>query len=393
MNLVSSIRFLLTFSYVLTFCSYSTAEKAIEDEWNDIARVVAIGDIHGSYKNYIQILNDSDLIDDYGSWIGKDTHLVQVGDLPDRGPDTVKIIKHLQKLEKQAVREGGMIHLLIGNHEFMNVIGDLRYVHTGEYEAFVTPRSAKLRDAYRKKIIREIKTKRTLQKASSLEMQMNLPNIDEAFIQKLNEKIPLGYVEHRLAWQPGGKINSWIAKHNAVIKINDMLFLHAGLGPSAVSLSIQEINERIRAEILGQINYKGGLGNSQDGPLWYRGLAMNLEQAETAHLEELLKKHAVKKIIIGHTPSLGVITPRFGSKVLIIDTGISEHYGGHRSSLIIENNLSFASYDGRNFNLPTEEQDMAGYFQEMVNLKPDSKPLKSYLRNLLSKTTHSEGKE
>lgn len=393
MNLVSSIRFLLPFSFVLIFSSYSTAEKIIQDEWNDIARVVAIGDIHGSYKNYIQILKDSGLINDNGSWIGKDTHLVQVGDLPDRGPDTAKIIKHLQKLEKQAARAGGMIHLLIGNHEFMNVIGDLRYVHAGEYEAFITIQSAKLRDAYTKKILREIKTKRTLQKSSSLEMQMELPKIDEAFKKKLDEKIPLGYVEHRLAWQPGGTINSWIAEHNSVIKINDMLFLHAGLGPSAVNLSIQEINERIRAEILGQIKYKGGLGNSQDGPLWYRGLAMNPEEAETAHLEQLLKKHDVKKIIIGHTPRLGVITPRFGSKVLVIDTGISEHYGGHRSSLIIENNLSFASYDGRNFNLPTEEQDMAGYFQEMVNLKPDSKLLKSYLKTLLSRITHSGSEE
>ena len=393
MNLLSSIRFLLPFSYVLIFCNYSAAEKAIEDEWNDIARVVAIGDIHGSYKNYIQILNDSGLINDNGSWIGKDTHLVQVGDLPDRGPDTAKIIKHLQKLEKQAARAGGMIHLLIGNHEFMNVIGDLRYVHAGEYEAFITLRSVKLRDAYTKKILREIKTKRTLQKSSSLEMQMELPKIDEAFKKKLDEKIPLGYVEHRLAWQPGGTINSWIAEHNSVIKINDMLFLHAGLGPSVVNLSIQEINERIRAEILGQTKYKGGLGNSQDGPLWYRGLAMNPEEVETKHLEELLKKHDVKKIIIGHTPSLGVITPRFGSKVLIIDTGISEHYGGHRSSLIIENNLSFASYDGRDFNLPTEEQDMAGYFQEMVNLKPDSKLLKSYLKTLLSRITHSGSEE
>ena len=65
-----------------------------------------------------------------------------------------------------------MIHLLIGNHEFMNVVGDLRYVHAGEYEAFVTVRSAELRDAYTKKIIREIKTKKTLQKWSSLDMQM-----------------------------------------------------------------------------------------------------------------------------------------------------------------------------------------------------------------------------
>ena len=188
MNLLSSIRFLLPFSYVLIFCNYSAAEKAIEDEWSDIARIVAIGDIHGSYKNYIQILNDSGLIDDNGSWIGEDTHLVQVGDLPDRGPDTAKIIKHLQKLEIEAVREGGMIHLLIGNHEFMNVIGDLRYVHAGEYEAFVTSRSTKLRDAYTKKIIREIKTKRTLQKSSSLDMQMELPKIDDTFKKKLYEK-------------------------------------------------------------------------------------------------------------------------------------------------------------------------------------------------------------
>ena len=66
------------------------------------------------------MLNDSGLIDDNGSWIGEDTHLIKVGDLPDRGPDR-EIANHL-RTEIEAVREGGMIHLLIGNHEFMNVI-------------------------------------------------------------------------------------------------------------------------------------------------------------------------------------------------------------------------------------------------------------------------------
>ena len=91
-----------------------------------------------------------------------------------------------------------------------------------------------------------------------------------------------------------------------------MLFLHAGIGPSAVNLSIREINERIRAEILGQIKIQG-ISNSR-ATMVPRTID---EEAETKHLEELLKKHDVKKLSSTYAKPRSN-TPRFGSQVLMI---------------------------------------------------------------------------
>ena len=135
------------------------AAEAIQDEWDDVSRVVVVGDVHGDYDNYFEVLREADLVNRRGNWIAGDTHFVQLGDVPDRGPDTDRIIKHLQKLEAQARRRGGMVHILIGNHEFMNVIGDLRYVHPGEYDAFTSPDSSRFRDSYYQQTVQALEAR------------------------------------------------------------------------------------------------------------------------------------------------------------------------------------------------------------------------------------------
>ena len=72
-----------------------------------VKKLVCIGDIHGDYEQYLTILRDSGLIDARLNWAGGKTHLVQMGDLPDRGPDSLKIMQHMKKLQKQARREKG----------------------------------------------------------------------------------------------------------------------------------------------------------------------------------------------------------------------------------------------------------------------------------------------
>ena len=94
------------------------------------------------------MLKNSSIVDESLDWIGGNTHLVQIGDVSDRGPDTLDIVRHLTKLEKQAKRAKGRVHVLIGNHEMMNITGDLRFVHPGEYAAFVTRDSEQYQNDY-----------------------------------------------------------------------------------------------------------------------------------------------------------------------------------------------------------------------------------------------------
>src|SRR6056297_2910734 len=137
-------------SMVLVFTGGCTVASEFERSHNlsGIERIVAIGDLHGDWEGYIKTLRAAALVDERGRWKGGDTHLVQTGDIPDRGPDTRRIIEHMAKLARQARRDGGRVHNLIGNHEAMNVYGDLRYVTEEEFEAFATPRSKRLRERY-----------------------------------------------------------------------------------------------------------------------------------------------------------------------------------------------------------------------------------------------------
>ena len=62
------------------------------------------------------------------------TTLVQMGDVVDRGPDSLKIIRDLMRLQREAPKRGGQVIVLVGNHEAMMMTGDLRYVHPENIE-------------------------------------------------------------------------------------------------------------------------------------------------------------------------------------------------------------------------------------------------------------------
>jgi len=99
----------------------SVSAKIDKAEFESIDRLVVVGDVHGDFERFKAVLKSANLIDSKLRWTGGKTHLVQMGDLPDRGPDTREIIEFLFKLEKSASRAGGHVHILIGNHDAMNM--------------------------------------------------------------------------------------------------------------------------------------------------------------------------------------------------------------------------------------------------------------------------------
>jgi len=351
---------------------------AIQDDWQGIERIVAIGDIHGDYDNYIAVLKNAGVVNRRGRWAAGKTHVVQVGDIPDRGPDTLKIIEHLQKLEKQAKKAGGRLHLLIGNHEHMNITGDLRYVHPGEYEAFETRNSKQLRNNYYAYVVNTLEQQREALLASGADAS-NLPAPDDGFKREWYAEHPLGFVEHRLAWQKGGELFEWIAAHNTVIRINDVLFLHGGLSAELLPLSITDINDRVRAELNREDVEGEPLGTADNGPLWYRGLARGDEAAERPALDSVLTHFDAEMIVLGHTPDLNAITPRFGGQVVIIDTGISAYYGGHLASLLIEDGTATAVHGDHRLALPNNTAEILPYFEALAAEMPENPRLAAHI--------------
>lgn len=340
-----------------------------QDTFENVKRVVAFGDIHGDYQVFAQLLRTAQLTNAKNSWIGGDTHLVLTGDYVDRGPDSAKVMDLVMDLEREAQKAGGQVHALLGNHEVMDIYGDLRYVTKEDYKGYQQPNSKELRDAQMQAALDGLKQNKT-------------PPPDEAAWRKTYEdQHPLGWVEHRLAFLPSGKYGKWLREKNTIIKIDDMIFLHGGIGPKYATASRREINEKVRAELADSSKLAGGIANDgEDGPLWYRGMATNSENdaAMQVLVDQVLKTQQARHIVIGHTV-MPAILPRFGGKVIAIDVGLSKVMGGPPAFLLVEDSKFYAVHRERKLELPVNGESLQGYLRAAAALDPPNSPLRKLL--------------
>lgn len=354
------------------------ARKVDDYHWEGVERIVAIGDIHGDYDNYMAVLRGSGLVDDRGKWTGGKTHLVQVGDLPDRGPDTLKIIEHVQALTKQAKRKGGRVHSLIGNHEVMNVIGDLRYVHPGEYEAFVDRKSERLREIYYERFLERLKN----------EDPNAFASLPDHFRSDWEAAHPLGWLEHRQAWDPrwNGEagLAEWVQGLKVAVRVNDSLFVHGGISAEYCDNSLESLTAMAVEKLAAYDSNDAGILEDATGPFWYRGLSGMEPRASQETVDAILERHGVVRVVVGHTPTLGVIWPEFEGKSVIVDTGISEHYGGYPAWLEIGPEGAVAGYPGGRLPLPSDDAERIHYLEQVVEMDPENPHLKKRLERLLA---------
>ena len=361
----------LVFNFIiLIFLLTVQGAASAKDAWKGIERIIAIGDLHGDFEQYRAVLKMTGLVDKNGQWIGGRTHLVQNGDIPDRGPDSLKIIRDLQALEKAARKAKGYVHLLIGNHEAMNIYGDLRYVHESEYKILIDEQSPKRQADYYQRFIKHMST------------NGSETIIDDDFKEQWMTSYPLGYVEHRILWQPGGEVAEWVRKHNLVIKINDTLFVHGGINPHLPLQKIRQINKIAKKDLSRTPLADGSLVESSDGPLWYRGLATNPEATELSAMIAMLEFYGASQIVVGHTPTRGIINPRFDGKAIVIDVGLAAHYGSGMAALLIEDGKLFSIHRGKTIALPTDDSQLIDYFKEIIPLEPNPVYLERIIQQL-----------
>jgi hypothetical protein len=345
------------------------------------ARVVAIGDVHGAFTEFVTILQRTGLIDARRRWAGGAATFVQVGDLVDRGPRTRECLDLVMDLERQAPKAGGALIPLLGNHEAMNVMGDVRYVTPEIYRTFATTRSAETRDQAFQEYVAFLA-------AHAGHPHSLLVPADEATRKKWLDEHPPGYFEYRDAFGPDGKYGRWIRRHHAIVQIGDGLFLHGGLNPALQFQGVAELDAQVTAELAGfdriwqvltrakvvwrymtllealvqveeelkwmqaqpkpadpavvgamqkLLGYREWMAWSPDGPLWYRGLAEGSGEAESAALDALLARLGARYIVVGHTVVPGAtVTPRLGNRVFAIDTGmLYPEFKGRASALEI----------------------------------------------------------
>ncbi len=373
-----------------------------------LPRIVSVGDVHGDLEGLKSVLVNAGIIDGQGNWAGGLSIFVQTGDLIDRGPDDKAVLDFMIDLQKKAKQAGGQVISLLGNHEVMNMMGDLRYVSPRSYASFIDNKSEKRRQNLFKDTVKHLK-----RRAKSLKQEE--PDLSEAWEAQWMKDHPLGYVERRQAFDRKGSYGKWLRRQPAIAQLGGYVFLHAGISTRFSELSIQELNKRIQNELRVFDSYRehlDGLGIILDsftleefdqavraeldfqetepdlrpfmsgtdmaaararhrqhveflegvlgygswfsmhpaGPLWFRGYAEWEDEDGAQLIQEIAQAYQASAFIVGHTPQLqeGIQT-RFEGRVVLIDTGLhAEFYtGGTPSALEILDGRFTAIYPDR----------------------------------------------
>jgi len=338
--------------------------------WHDVPRIVAISDPHGAYDAMVRTLENAGIIDSDRNWSGKDSHLVVTGDMMDRGADSRKVMDLVMQLEQQALADGGMVHLLLGNHEVMNLVGDLRYVAPGEYAAFAEDESGTEREHW----LRLFGAQR-----------LGAGETDEAALRaEFDQDRPPGFFGHRQAFGSDGIYGRWLMSKPLMVVVNGTAFVHGGLPPLVADLGLAALNDNLRSQVSDYVQQVGVLNeaglmdpalnfyrhaehvqslaamttltdeirvalqtitdlnnssvHSNVGPLWYRGTVGCSTLIESDRLAEALRAVGAERVVIGHTPTkTGTVLQRHGGRVIEIDTGmLNSVYSGSGHALIIE---------------------------------------------------------
>jgi hypothetical protein len=355
-------------------------------------RIVAIGDIHGNFDAFIEILRHAGITDATGSWIAGNTTVIQTGDFVDRGSKVKAVIDRLMALEQQATTAGGRLVVLLGNHEVMNMAGDVRDVTPEIYATFADEGSARRREAAYEAYLKFCAARAALFPRSP-------PRLFQPIAKnQWMDAHPAGYIEYRDAFSPQGRYGRWLRTKAPVFRIGDSVFMHAGINPNRAPRRLEDINRQVTSDVKRFDDYRSRLidrklilpyfnlteiltaaqievevnaalakaeaANAQgalevpvnpdpyrlaellridtwslfdpEGPMWYRGFATWSPEEGAVQVKNLIERYKVAHFITGHSVTeTRRITPRFSGTVFLIDTGMV-FPGGTASALEIK---------------------------------------------------------
>ena len=336
---------------LLVFSPLNSAQ--IRCKWSGVEKIVTIADIHGDFKNFKAILKGVGLVDDNLDWIGGKTHLVQLGDVMDRGDQAKEALDVLKKLEKQAEDSGGMVHVLMGNHEEANIVTVVfdtpGYVTLEQFLAFLPEKyKAKKQKAERKKFLMEENSNGSFSE-----------HLKSFWTSELNNASNLTS-ESRKAYSSYfyNNYGKWLLTKNIAIKINDIIFTHGGISADFIMASnrnwdLETLNRKARSEF--RALHDAVMDNDQvrlnmidiiftlqpNSPQWFREFVRGSEKNLQSNLDRTLNFLKANAMVVGHTVRAKPFISqrkldRFDQKLWGIDVGMSDFYNGILCALIIE---------------------------------------------------------
>ncbi|MGD2166589.1 MAG: metallophosphoesterase [Gammaproteobacteria bacterium] len=353
----------VAFGSLLLLLAGFTATAQQSWRFDDVERFVAVADIHGAYDAFEAVLHKTGIIDESLNWAGGSDHLIIVGDVLDRGPDSRRALDLIMRLQAAAEPAGGAVHFALGNHEIMNMTGDLRYVSDAEYAAFANDESADMRAAA----------------FAAFEGER------DAF----DARYPAGFFAHRLAYSADGTYGSWLLRQPFLIVVNDWAFVHGGLAAASRDLIGDDINAALQQQVhsymvaqdtlvdegvlhagdnfydhprlieafatrvaAGETSWSeagetaanivtdlnSAFAFDTQSPIWYRGNVGCSALIERERLSVTLASAGVERLVVGHTPTRDAsVHSHLDGQLFRVDTGmLSEYYGGRGAALIVE---------------------------------------------------------
>ena len=258
-------------------------EKA---EYSMPKKLLIMSDFEGNFGGLRKMLQANKVIDENLDWIYGEGHLVFIGDLVDRGDQVTEVLWLIYSLEEKAKKAGGYVHYVLGNHEIMNLSGDLRYLNPKYVE------NAKLMNRH----------------------FMTLYGVNS-------------------------ELGRWLRSKNIMEKVGSFTFMHGGISPeiTRMDIDIWNINNMARGfyddTLYVYPNPKVDTIYGEKGPFWYRGYYTKPDSAVDTEIAESLSKFHVKHVVTGHTIVADTVSMWYGGKVFNVDT---HHQKGHSEALMVE---------------------------------------------------------
>lgn len=289
---MKKVRFVLL---ILVFLATAFTSSAVTRDWQKFPawyeitgarRIYAVGDIHGAFDQLSETLSALKVAKRQSAdsfrfnWTGQDAVLVFCGDLCDRGLHSKQVYDAVMDLQEQALRDGGKVIVVLGNHEAMMLNGQVE------------------------------------------EWAKTLTSHKKQHYQNTLDSFTRDGLDYHQAISETGLYGSWIRNLPLFVVINGFMFVHGGFPNKPVTRSTLAADFK---DDLTAGDLKKGIFMNMESILWNRDW-----WKDNQLVDDNIKTLGILGVVFGHTTGAmgpdGRITAK-DDRLVALDVGMTPSYG------------------------------------------------------------------